>query len=191
MPSFIVMGCGMCNIFYVGGLGHSWAAPKRLILNKFKEITPFIVSISPKSVPSTEILKEGKNFTNTNFKSFTVTLPYKIFYLFWYTVSPFQENFDFEKKSLISSNNHYMKSVCIWSFSGPYFPAFGLNTERYREFLRIQSKCGKIRTIKTPNTNIFYAARVKIIVTKWSGTGLRLGPLLKKTPSFFIFYFNF
>ena len=23
-----------------------------------------------------------------------------------------------------------MKSVCFWSFSGPYFPAFGLNTER-------------------------------------------------------------
>ena len=29
--------------------------------------------------------------------------------------------------------------------SGPYFPAFGLNTERYAS-LRIQSKCGKIRT---------------------------------------------
>ena len=33
-------------------------------------------------------------------------------------------------------------------FSGPYFPAFGLNTERYEVFLRIQSKCGKIRTRK-------------------------------------------
>ena len=27
--------------------------------------------------------------------------------------------------------------------SGPYFPAFGLNTERY---VRVQSECGKIRT---------------------------------------------
>ena len=30
--------------------------------------------------------------------------------------------------------------------SGPYFPAFGLNTKRYKVSLRIQSKCGKIRT---------------------------------------------
>ena len=33
-------------------------------------------------------------------------------------------------------------------FSGPYFPAFGLNTERYGAFFRIQSECGKIRTRK-------------------------------------------
>ena len=31
-------------------------------------------------------------------------------------------------------------------FSGPYFPAFGLNKERYSVSLRIQSECGKIRT---------------------------------------------
>ena len=47
---------------------------------------------------------------------------------------------------------HYVKIVGIRSFSGPYFPAFGLNTERYSLSLRIQSKCGKIRTTKTPNT---------------------------------------
>ena len=33
-------------------------------------------------------------------------------------------------------------------FSGTYFPAFGLNTERYGVSLRIQSKCGKIQTRK-------------------------------------------
>ena len=33
-------------------------------------------------------------------------------------------------------------------FSGPYFPAFGLNTERYFVSLHIQSECGKIRTRK-------------------------------------------
>ena len=39
-------------------------------------------------------------------------------------------------------------------FSGPYFPAFGLNTDRYGVSLcngvslRIQSNCGKIRTRK-------------------------------------------
>ena len=33
-------------------------------------------------------------------------------------------------------------------FSGPYFPAFGLNTERYFVSLPIHSKWGKIRTRK-------------------------------------------
>ena len=33
-------------------------------------------------------------------------------------------------------------------FSGPYFPAFGLNTKRYSVSLRIQSECGNIRTRK-------------------------------------------
>ena len=33
-------------------------------------------------------------------------------------------------------------------FSGPHFPAFALNTERYSVSLRIQSECGKIRTRK-------------------------------------------
>ena len=32
--------------------------------------------------------------------------------------------------------------------SGPYFPAFGLNMERYPVSLRIYSECGKIRTRK-------------------------------------------
>ena len=52
---------------------------------------------------------------------------------------------------------HYIKCVCIWSFSGPYFPAFGLNTERYSVSLCIQFKLGKIRTRKTPNTDMLYA----------------------------------
>ena len=33
-------------------------------------------------------------------------------------------------------------------FSGLYFPAFGLNTERYGVSFRIQSKYGKVRTTK-------------------------------------------
>ena len=33
-------------------------------------------------------------------------------------------------------------------FSDPYFPAFGLNTERYFVSLRIQFECGKIRIRK-------------------------------------------
>ena len=58
---------------------------------------------------------------------------------------------------------HCAKSVRIQSYSGPHFSAFGLNTERYSVSLRytislrIQSKCGKIRTRITPNTSTFYA----------------------------------
>ena len=63
-------------------------------------------------------------------------------------------------EALITSNRHSVKSVRIRSFSCPYFPAFGLNTERYEVSLRIQSECRKTRTRKTPNTDTFYAVRV-------------------------------
>ena len=43
----------------------------------------------------------------------------------------------------------------------PYFPAFGLSTERYGVSSRIQSECGKIRTRKTPNMDTFHSVRVK------------------------------
>ena len=41
--------------------------------------------------------------------------------------------------------------------SGPYFPAFGLNTESYSVALRFQSECGKIRSRKTPYLDTFQA----------------------------------
>ena len=53
-------------------------------------------------------------------------------------------------KTVSSDSSRCIKSIRIRSFSGPYFPAFGLNTERYSVFLRIYSKCGKVRTRKTP-----------------------------------------
>ena len=59
--------------------------------------------------------------------------------------------------SVFSGSCHCVKNVCIRSFSGPYFPAFGLNMERYGLSIRIQSKCGKIRATKTPNKDNFYA----------------------------------
>ena len=43
------------------------------------------------------------------------------------------------------------------NFSGPYFPAFGLNTERYFVSLHIQSKFKKIRTRKTPYLDTIHA----------------------------------
>ena len=51
--------------------------------------------------------------------------------------------------------------VRVPSYSGPHFPTFGLNTDRYSVSLRIQSKCGKIRTRITPNADTFY---VELIV---------------------------
>ena len=50
-------------------------------------------------------------------------------------------------------------------FSGPYFATFALNMERYSVSLRIQSKCGKIRT------STFHAVGVKENITirkKWN-----------------------
>ena len=49
-------------------------------------------------------------------------------------------------------------------FSGPYFPAFGLNTVRYFVSLHIQSKCGKVRTRK--NSVFVHFSRSDIQVTK-------------------------
>ena len=53
-----------------------------------------------------------------------------------------------------------MKSIRVRSYSGLYFPVFGLNTERYGVYgvsLCIQSECGKMRTRITPNADLFYA----------------------------------
>ena len=52
-----------------------------------------------------------------------------------------------------------LRKKCLYSeLSGPYFPTFGLNTERCFVSLCIQSKYGEIQTRITTNTNIFYAA---------------------------------
>ena len=60
------------------------------------------------------------------------------------------------------------KSVRIRSYSGPYFPTFGLNTERYGVYLRIQSEFGEIRTRITPNTDTFYEVCLVNLVLKFS-----------------------
>ena len=45
-----------------------------------------------------------------------------------------------KKKKKKTFDAHYVKSVGIWSFSGPYFPAFGMNMDQknseYGPFLR-------------------------------------------------------
>ena len=58
---------------------------------------------------------------------------------------------------LLITTSSLVNGVRIRSYSGLYFPAFGLNTERYGVCLRIQSECQKIRTRITPNTDTFHA----------------------------------
>ena len=72
-----------------------------------------------------------------------------------------------QKLDLEQVNPHYCaKSVRIRSFSGQYFPAFGLNTERYQVSPRIQYKSGKMRTRKTPNTDTFHAVTAPAYFSK-------------------------
>ena len=63
----------------------------------------------------------------------------------------------FTLKNVQNDIIHCAKSVRIRSYSGPYFPAFGVNTERYFVSLRIQSECGIMRTRITPYTDTFHA----------------------------------
>ena len=61
----------------------------------------------------------------------------------------------------IKLDSFTLREKCrAWSYLGPYFSAFGLNTERNTVSLRIQSECGKIRTRIIPNTDTFYAVLV-------------------------------
>ena len=50
-------------------------------------------------------------------------------------------------------------------FSGPYFPAFGLNTERYSVSVCIQSECEKIRARKNSVSGHFSRSVKPIIGT--------------------------
>ena len=56
---------------------------------------------------------------------------------------------------LANVHKHCVKSILIWSYSGPHFPTFGMNTVRYC----IQSECGKMRTRITPNLDTSYAVK--------------------------------
>ena len=45
-------------------------------------------------------------------------------------------------------------------FSGPYFPAFGMNTERYEVSLLFSPNAGKYSPGKTPYSDTFHAVLV-------------------------------
>ena len=64
------------------------------------------------------------------------------------------------------SSAHCVKIVRIRRYSGPYFPAFKLNTQRYGVSLRIQSECGKMLNRVTSNTSTFHAVANSLISQK-------------------------
>ena len=67
----------------------------------------------------------------------------------------------FVASSINSTPDHSNKNnLEATSFSGPYFPAFGLNTVTYGENIRIQFKYWKIRTTKTPYLDTFQTVDV-------------------------------
>ena len=71
----------------------------------------------------------------------------------------FQYTSSFSNFSLGNSGQHYVKSVRVRKFSGPYLLVFQLNTARYMT-PRIQYKYEKIRTRKTPNKDTFNAVQL-------------------------------
>ena len=78
---------------------------------------------------------------------------------FWYSISTQEPPYYFSKETITNKRRrlYCIKSIHIQNFSGPYFLAFGPNTDTYPVNLRIQSECGKIRTRKTLNTDTFDA----------------------------------
>ena len=64
------------------------------------------------------------------------------------------------KKRALLKQGSLREKFLYSEFFSPYFPAVGLNTERYFVSLHIQSECGQRRTRKTPNTNTFYAVAI-------------------------------
>ena len=65
---------------------------------------------------------------------------------------------------------HCVKSVRIRSFSGTYFPAFGLNTGTYSISLRIPSECAKIGTRNTEIQNLNTDTEIQKLFTQYLGS---------------------
>ena len=106
---------------------------------------------SIKKVLSGCILKYLVNISNGKYKLYIIR-NYDIYLLVLFFVL---SSYQISHLSTYQCANHCVKRVRIQSYSGPYFPTFGLNTGTYGVSLRIQSECGKIRTIITPNRTLF------------------------------------
>ena len=91
-------------------------------------------------------------------------------------------------------NFHCVNSVRNWSYSGPHFPAFGLNREKYSVSFRIQSTCGKIRTKITLNTDIFCAVFTSFLNLKqtdqWMSRFLAIFIIIYFTSTFCYVYIS-
>ena len=57
--------------------------------------------------------------------------------------------------------NHFVKSVRIWSYSGPHFPAFGQNSERYKNLSVISLNAGKYKDQNNSEYGHFSRSRWK------------------------------
>ena len=51
---------------------------------------------------------------------------------------------------------HCVKDVCIWGYSGPYFPAFGLNTPVFGLLMRAYNPNGIVRAFLRKETAMYH-----------------------------------
>ena len=64
--------------------------------------------------------------------------------------------------NLLSGQLHWVKSVQIRSFSGPYFPAFGLNTERYGVSHYVDIPITEYLSVFSPNAGKYRPEKLRI-----------------------------
>ena len=105
-------------------------------------------------------ISKNNNIDNKHQKlpNFSKSIKQHIEHLFVKRMQDWKKN-QFQKLSRNLLLSRYLWKS-FWSYSGPHFPAFGLNTERYSVSVRIQSKCGKMWTRIIPNTKTFCAVIV-------------------------------
>ena len=109
----------------------------------------------------------GKKFTTVAKNFFSINQPINLLQMFELLAFTHPSSFQLDSQPLYlqwvlsfegecKRKSHCVKSVSIWCFSGPNYPAFGVITEMYRVSLRIWPECEKIRTRNTLNTDIFH-----------------------------------
>ena len=91
----------------------------------------------------TKIMQYSSTFRNRNSQKFVFEM-FKVQVI----IAPevMRDIFQTEVSLIVSDISTVWKVSKYGVFSDPYFPAFGLNTERYSVTLGIQSECGKIWT---------------------------------------------
>ena len=84
-------------------------------------------------------------------------------------------------KQILSLRKKCPYSELFWSAFSPHFPAFGLNAERYRLSLRIQSECGKNADQNNSEYELFLRS-VSLQLFKKLSSIILLGWFLNKIP---------